>query len=425
MSLKEKLAKKVPQLRDETKAIIKEHGEKQISTVNVAQIFGGMRGVKGLICDTSLVEPDTGLIIRGRPIGELTDKLPEEIFYLLLTGELPSKDELKDLQKEYQKRSGVPQYVWNVLKAMPADSHPMCMLNTGVLVLEYESKFRKRYTEGMNKLEYWDPMFEDCLDLLAKLPELAAGIYRMRFNKGDLVKPKADLDWGSNYAYMMGIKDPKGDFAKLMQLYLTLHCDHEGGNVSAYSCHTVGSALSDIYYSVSAGLDGLAGPLHGLANQECLKFVLEVYEKFNHKCPDNETLKKLAWDLLNSGQVVPGYGHAVLRVTDPRFTAFLAFGKKYMPNDEVFKIVQAIFEVVPVVLKEQGKVKDPWPNVDAGSGALLYHYGVTEFDYYTVLFAVSRAMGLTSQMILNRAVGSAIVRPKSVGTDWIKKTVSK
>ncbi|MBU1626208.1 citrate (Si)-synthase, partial [bacterium] len=391
----------------------------------VQQIYGGMRGVKGLICDTSLVEPDTGLVIRGRPIGELTDKLPEEIFYLLLTGELPNKDELKELQKEYQKRSGVPQYVWNVLKAMPADSHPMCMLDTGILVMEHESVFRKKYTEGMNKMDYWDPMYEDCLNLLAKLPELAAGVYRIRFKKGDLIKPKADLDWGSNYAYMMGLPDPKGDFAKLMQLYLTLHCDHEGGNVSAYSCHTVGSALSDIYYSVSAGMNGLAGPLHGLANQECLKFVLEVYEKYNKKCPDNETLKKLSWDLLNSGQVIPGYGHAVLRVTDPRFTAFLAFGKKYMANDEVFKIVQAIFEVVPVVLKEQGKVKDPWPNVDAGSGALLYHYGVTEFDYYTVLFAVSRTMGLAAQMILNRAIGSAIVRPKSVGTDWVKKTVSK
>jgi len=423
MSLKEKLAKMIPQYRDEIKSIAKEHGTKEVSTVNVQQIFGGMRGVKGLICDTSLVEPDKGLIIRGRPIGDLTDKLPEEIFYLLCTGDLPNDAELKDLQAEYAKRSGVPDYVWNVLRAMPEDAHPMCMFNTGILAMEGESVYRKRYTEGMNKMEYWEPTLEDSLNLLAKLPELAAGVYRIRFKKGELIKPKADLDWGANYAYMMGIDDPKGDFKKLMQLYLTLHCDHEGGNVSAFTCHTVGSALSDAYYAVSAGLNGLAGPLHGLANQECLKFVLEIYEKYNHKSPDHETLKKEAWDNLNAGRVVPGYGHAVLRVTDPRFSAFIEFGKKYMADDEVFKIVLRLFEVVPDVLKEHGKAKNPWPNVDAGSGGLLYHYGVREFDYYTVLFAVSRAMGMTSQLILNRAIGSAIVRPKSVGTDWVKKNV--
>jgi citrate synthase len=423
MSLKEKLAKMIPQYREEIKNIIKEHGAKDISAVNVQQIFGGMRGVKGLICDTSLVEPDKGLIIRGRPIGELTDRLPEEIFYLLCTGELPDAGEMTDLQAEYTRRSGVPEYVWNVLRAMPADAHPMCMFDTGILTMEGESVFRKRYNEGMTKTEYWEPCLEDCLNLLAKLPELAAGVYRIRFNKGDLIKPKPDLDWGANYAYMMGIDDPNGDFAKLMQLYLTLHSDHEGGNVSAFSCHTVASALSDPYYAVSAGLNGLAGPLHGLANQECLKFVLEIYEKYNQSCPDHETLKKEAWDNLNAGKVVPGYGHAVLRVTDPRFTAFIEFGKKYMPDDEVFKIVLSLFEVVPGVLREHGKAKNPWPNVDAGSGGLLYHYGVREFDYYTVLFAVSRAMGMCSQMILNRAIGSAIVRPKSVGTDWVKANV--
>jgi citrate synthase len=423
MSLKTKLAGQIPKLRDEIKNIVKTHGAKQVSTVNVEQLIGGMRGVKGMICDTSLVEPDQGLIIRGIPIAKLTDKLPEETFYLLLTGELPNKDELKELQNEWTKRAGVPEYVWKVLEAMPKDSHPMAMLNTGILVMEHDSIFRKRYTEGMPKTDYWDPMFEDCMNLLAKLPELAAGVYRLRFNKGPRIKPKADLDWGSNYAYMMGIPDSSGDFAKLMQLYLTLHSDHEGGNVSAFSCHTVGSALSDIYYSVSAGMNGLAGPLHGLANQECLGFVLEVYKKHGNKCPDRETLTKESWDILNSGKVIPGYGHAVLRVTDPRFDAFLAFGKKFCANDEVFKIVEALFDVVPKVLTQLGKAKDPWPNVDAGSGALLYHYGVTEFDYYTVLFAVSRAMGLCSQMILNRGTGSAIVRPKSVGTDWVKKTV--
>ncbi len=386
------------------------------------QAYGGMRGVKAMICDTSLVEPNKGLIIRGIPISELTDRLPEEIFYLLLTGELPDKEGLEDLQKQLSEHSKVPEYVWNVLRAMDPESHPMAMLSTGVLSMEKESIFRKRYNEGMKKEEYWEPALEDSIRLLAKLTGVAAGVYRIRFKKGDLIDPDPNLDWGGNYAQMLGIPDPTGNFADLIRLYLVLHSDHEGGNVSANTCHTVGSALSDPYYAVTAGWNGLAGPLHGLANQECLKFVLSIKEKFGG-VPTDEQLKQFAWDTLNSGKVIPGYGHAVLRVTDPRFAAFNAFGKKVCADDPVFQIVDKMYQIIPDVLKEHGKAKNPYPNVDAGSGALLYHFGLTEFDYYTVLFSVSRAMGMLSQLIINRAMGTAITRPKSVGTQWIKDNI--
>ncbi len=421
-ALKEKLAEQIPALRNDIKALVTEHGTKVISEVTVTQAFGGMRGVKALICDTSLVEPDRGLIIRGMPIADLTDRLPEEIFYLLCTGELPDKAALADLQKEFTRRSRVPKYVWDVLKAMPPDSHPMAMLGTAILVMQKESAFKKQYDAGMKKTEYWVPALEDSLDLLARLPAVGAGIYRIRFKKGDLIGPDKKLDWGANYAHMLGVDDPKGEFANLMRLYLVLHSDHEGGNVSAHVCHTVASALSDVYYAVSAGLNGLAGPLHGLANQECLKFVLAINDKYNG-VPSAEQLTEFCWSTLNSGQVIPGYGHAVLRVTDPRFTAFHAFGKRVCGDDPVFQIVARMFEVVPDILKEQGKAKDPYPNVDAGSGALLYHFGVTEFDYYTVLFGISRALGMCSQMIVNRALGAPIERPKSVGTTWVKEQV--
>ncbi|HEQ60811.1 MAG TPA: citrate (Si)-synthase [Firmicutes bacterium] len=421
-TLKEKLSEQIPGLREDIKALLKAHGDKVISEVTVAQAYGGMRGVKAMICDTSLVEPDKGLIIRGRPIGEIADRLPEEIFYLLLTGELPDEKSKKQLQEDLLARRKVPGYVWDVMKAMPKDSHPMCMFDTAILVMERESVFRKRYNEGMAKTEYWEPALEDSLNLLAKLPIVAGGIYRMRFGKGDPIVPEKQKDWGGSYAEALGIDDPSGEFANLCRLYLTLHSDHEGGNVSANTCHTVGSALSDPYYAVSAGLNGLAGPLHGLANQECLKFVLSVNEKFGG-VPTQEQLVDYAWELLNSGRVIPGYGHAVLRVTDPRFSAFLAFGKRVCPEDPVFKTVARMFDYIPDVLKEHGKAKDPYPNVDAGSGALLYHFGLTEFDYYTVLFGVSRAMGMLSQLVINRALGTAITRPKSVGTDWIKKFV--
>jgi citrate synthase len=298
----------------------------------------------------------------------------------------------------------------------------MAMFNTAILVMQKESVFAKRYSEGMKKDEYWDATYEDALDIIAKLPAIGAYVYRKRFNKGPRIESDKNADWGKNFAHMLGLPDPNEELTKLMRLYLTLHCDHEGGNVSAYSAATVNSALSDLYYSLSAGLNGLAGPLHGLANQECLAWVIETRNKFNG-APTHEELQKFAWDTLNSGKVVPGYGHAVLRITDPRFDAFLAFGKQYMPTDPVFLTVQRVFEVVPEVLKQVQKIKDPWPNVDAGSGALLYHYGMTEFSYYTVLFSISRALGICAQGIVSRAMGYPITRPKSLPINKYKELV--
>jgi citrate synthase len=421
--LKQHLEALIPKWREEIAAINKQHGNQVISDVNIGQAYGGMRGVKGMICDTSEVPPDKGLIIRGIPVAELTEKLPEEVLYLLLTGELPDQRALKNLQADLQERSKVPAYVWKTLEAMPKDSHPMVMFNTAILIMEKESLFRKRYDEGMKKNDYWLPTLEDSLNIIAKLPAIGAGVYRMRFKKGPRIAGKKGLDWAANYAHMLGIKDKTGEFANLMRLYMVLHSDHEGGNVSAHTCHCVGSALSDPYYAVSAGLNGLAGPLHGLANQECLGWVLMVLDMFKG-VPTDDQLRKFAWDTLNSGKVIPGYGHAVLRITDPRFDAFRAFGKRVMSDDPVFQIVNKVFEIVPKVLVEQGKAKDPWPNVDAGSGALLYHFGLKEFSYYTVLFSISRALGMCSQLVVNRAYGIPIERPKSVPTAWIKKQIA-
>ncbi len=417
-TLKETFAAQLPKLREERVTLLKKHGEVGISQVSVAQAIGGMRGVKGMVCDTSVVEPDKGLIIRGRPIMELTEKLPEEIFWLLLTGDIPTADELQLFQKELKSYGEVPKYVWKVLKAMPKTSHPMAMLDTAILAMENESAFRKRYTEGMTKMDYWEPTLEDSMRVMGTIHTIAAGVYRIRYKKGDLIPPSKKLDWAADFAKMLGLPPKKGETAKMMRLYLTLHCDHEGGNVSANTCHTVGSALSDAFYSVSAGLNGLAGPLHGLANQECLNWILETMDKFGG-APSDEQIREYTWETLNSGKVIPGYGHAVLRVTDPRFSAFNAFGKRYMKKDPVFQTVDRVFNIVPEVLKEHGKAKNPWPNVDAGSGALLFYYGLKEFQYYTVLFSVSRSMGMLTQLVLNRALGTAITRPKSVSSQWL------
>jgi citrate synthase len=419
-SLKEALAARIPEQRERIKALVKEHGDLVISEVTLKQAYGGMRGIKGLVCDTSLVDPYKGLIIRGTPIADLADRSAEEIFYLLVVGELPAPADVEGLKAEFRSRAEVPGYVWNVLRDMPHTAHPMDMLITAIMVLEDTSVFRKRYDEGMTRDEYWEAALEDSLQLLAKLPALAAGVYRIRYDKGDLIEPDPNLDWSANFAHMLGNDDPT--FMDLMRLYMVLHSDHEGGNVSAFTSHVVASALSDPYYAVASGLSGLAGPLHGLANQECLKFVLGVMDRFDG-APTEEQMRDYTWEVLNSGRVVPGYGHAVLRDTDPRFTAFHAFGVKHMPEDPVFKTVDVGFKVIPQVLQEQGKAANPWPNVDAGSGALLYHFGITEMRYYTVLFSVSRAMGMLSQLITSRAMMEPITRPKSVTTDWMEAQV--
>jgi len=421
-TIKEALAKRIPLIRKEIADIVKEHGDTVISQVTVKQAYGGMRGVKGLVCDTSLVDPDKGLMIRGIPIDQLADRSAEEIFFLLVVGELPDDQQLATLKQNLFARSEVPDYVWKVLRDMPHTAHPMDMLITAITTLEETSLFRRRYDEGMKKEDYWEAALEDSLNLLAKLPALAAGVYRIRYDKGELILPDPKLDWSANYAHMLGVDDP--DFYDLMRLYMVLHSDHEGGNVSAFTAHVVASALSDPYYAVASGLAGLAGPLHGLANQECLKFVLGIMDRFGG-APTKQQMEDYTWEVLNSGRVVPGYGHAVLRATDPRFTAFHAFAKKAFPDDPVFKTVDVGFEVIPQVLKQHGKAANPWPNVDAGSGALLYHFGLTEMRYYTVLFSVSRAMGMCSQLILSRAVMEPITRPKSVSTAWIKAQVGE
>ena len=412
------LSEKIPQWQDEIRKVIQDRGDEKVGDVTVSQLYGGMRGIKGLTCETSAVSADKGLIIRGNPLLDITHISPEEVFYLLLTGDLPDDGQLSNLQDQLKTHQNVPDYVWKILEAMPENSHPMTMLTVAIQSMQVDSFFASKYDEGIPKTDYWKWTLEDGIRLVAKVTGIAAWIYRHRFNKGDRIEPDNNLDWSGNFAHMLGIEGD--DFKKLMRLYLMLHCDHEGGNVSAFSGLTVASALSSPFLSVAAGLNGLAGPLHGLANQECLKFVLEVRDHFDG-APSQEELKQFCWDRLDNGRVIPGYGHAVLRCPDPRYTAFIEFGKKHIKDDDVFSIVSSLFDVVPPVLQEQGKAKNPWPNVDAASGSLLYYYGLTEFNYYTVLFSISRSMGMIAQMVINRAMGIPITRPKSVTTEWIKQ----
>jgi citrate synthase len=433
MILQEKLSAQLPAWRERVKTLVKEHGETVIDQVTIGQVYGGMRDIKSMVTDISFVDPATGIKFRGMSIPEVLEKLPKPsgadlpyvggLFYLLLIGEIPTKAQAEEVEAEWAKRSAIPTHVFAMLRAMPKDTHPMVLFSQAVLALQSGSKFAKAYHDGVKKDMYWESTLEDALDLTAKLPAIAAFIYRMKYGDGKEPKYDPKLDYGANFARMAGVKDEKG-YAELSRLYFILHSDHESGNVSAHTTHLAGSALSDAYYSFSAGLNGLAGPLHGLANQECLGWLIDVRDKFGG-VPPREELYKFAWDTLNGGKVIPGYGHAVLRVTDPRFTAQLEFAKARFPEDTLIRLAELVYDVVPAVLKEQGKAKNPAPNVDAISGTLQYYYGVREFDFYTVLFGVGRALGVMPNLVWARALGQPIERPKSLTTAMLEELAKK
>jgi citrate synthase len=427
--LKDALAEKIEQFKPRTERLLKEFGQVKVDEVSISQVIGGMRDIKCLVTDISYLDPIEGIRFRGYTIPEVLSKLPRTKgsempnvaghFYLLLTGDIPTMEDVESVNQEFRKRKRIPHYVYDILRSFPRDAHPMTMFSAAVLSMQRESFLAKAYDSGKaTKHNAWEFMYEDCMDLIAKLPEIGAYIYRMKY-KGDTPIPSnPDLDFGDDFAHMMGIDS---EYADCMRLYFILHSDHESGNVSAHTCHLVASALSDAYYSFSACLDGLAGPLHGLANQEVLKWIQRMVAQFGNKIPTREEVRQYCWDTLKSGHVIPGFGHAVLRKTDPRYMAQREWCLKHLPDDDLFKVVDLLYQLVPDVLLEQGKAKNPWPNVDAHSGVLQWHYGVTEYEFYTVMFGIGRALGVLANIIWDRALGYPIERPKSITTDMLEE----
>jgi citrate synthase len=318
--LKETLARKIEEHRPRIVKLLKEHGDTKLCDVTITQAIGGARGVRCLVTDTSYLDPMEGIRFRGKTIPETFEALPkwsgseyptvEAFWWFILTGDVPTAEQTAEVVEDFKKRRDVPQYVFDVIRALPRDSHPMVMFSAAILAMQRESKFVERYQAGMNKMEYWEPMYEDSCDLLAKLPAIGAYIYRLKFKNDDIIASNPDLDFGGDFAHMMGIDKPYDDVARM---YFILHSDHESGNVSAHTIHLVASALSDAYYAMSAGINGLAGPLHGLANENVLRWTQDFIEKLKGQEPTEEVIKKALWDTLNSGQVIPGYGHAATR----------------------------------------------------------------------------------------------------------------
>ena len=422
MILDDRIDANVTVWRERINRLKKEHGDFVISNVTVDQICSGIRGVPIQISDISFVDPDNGIRYRDYSIDELLALLPKEpgtkypliggVYYLLIGNELPTLSQAQEVENEWKKRIEVPGYVFDVINAFPAESSPVAMFSAAILSMSSGSKFARAYQEGMQRSDYWRVMLDDSMDLTARLPVIAAYVYNHKYRNNEQIAPDLSRDWAANFGYMIG----KGDdplYAELMRLFCFLHVDHENANVSAHTAHLVGSALSDIYLSCSAGMNGLAGPLHGLANQECCNWLLKLYHTYQG-VPTKEQAQEFVTNTLNSGQVIPGYGHAVLRCIDPRFTAQRIFAEENFPDDPLFQTAMTVFSVVPNILIKEGKVKNPWPNVDALNGTMQQHFGITQTEFYTVLFGLSRILGFTCHVVWARAVGKPIERPKAL-----------
>jgi len=431
-TLKKTLERKIEEHRPRTMKLLKESSDVKIGEVTIGQAIGGARGVRCLVTDISYLDPMEGIRFRGMTIPEVFAALPkaagndfpsvESFWYFMLTGEIPTMAQAEEVIADFKGRAKVPEYVFDVLKAMPKDSHPMAMFSAAIVAMQRESVFAKEYREGLDKMHLWQPTYEDACNLLAKLPTIGAFIYRWLFKDEDIIAPDYNLDFGGNFAHMMGVGAPYDDVARM---YFILHSDHESGNVSAHTVHLVASALSDVYYALSAGINGLAGPLHGLANENVLRWTQDFMEKLGGKEPTPEVIRAALWDTLNAGQVVPGYGHAVLRKTDPRYMSQREFCLKNLPDYPLFKVINAIYQVAPDVLMEHGKAKNPWPNVDAQSGVIQWYYGVTEYSFYTVLFGIGRAIGTLANVTWDRALGYPLERPKSLTTAMLEDIAAK
>ncbi|MEN6452856.1 MAG: citrate (Si)-synthase [Prolixibacteraceae bacterium] len=431
--IKNKFYEKASKCISEYQRLKNEHGDKVIANVTIGQVMTGMKGVPSLITDTSKLDAQTGIRFRGYSIPELREKLPrlnpegeplpEGLFYLMLIGEIPERDDVLNISKDWATRAYVPQHVFDVIDAIPHNARPMTQFSAAILSMATDSIFQKAYRAGVHKKYYWDTTYEDVMNLIARLPRLAAYIYRRSFHHDEHIEPDPRLDWAGNLAHMMGYDSE--EVKRLLRLYMVIHADHEGGNVSAHATHLVGSALSNPYYAYSAGMLGLAGPLHGYANQEVINWIFDMIQELDTDTPSEEQITEYVKRTLTEGRVIPGYGHAVLRQTDPRFTAQQEFAEKYIKDDKLINIVNTLSKIVPPILEATGKIQNPWPNVDAYSGSLLYHYGIKEHTFYTVLFGVSRALGVLASLIMDRLYGLPIERPSSYPLEWFKKQAEK
>lgn len=415
------------QNRQRYQRLLKDYGARPVmeGALTVEHLLRGNRGVPAALTDTSFVHPGQGLQFLGTtPCQEMVTlaALPEQVFWYMLLDTLPAADELRDLQDELRARAAVPEYAWAVLDALPADMHPMSQLQVVTNALEGESQFRLRYQAGIPRQEHWRWMLADGLDLLAQLHQVAAAIYRRRFLNATRLAPDLELDWAAQFVQMLGIDDPGGLLTDYMRQYVIIHADHEAANASANAAAIINSTLATMASTLAGTFAALSGPLHGMANQDALGFLEGVLKHFG-RLPTPEEAEAYLYDVVAGGGIVPGFGHPQLRDLDARFvvlTHFLERAPQIARQHEVMACMRLFAEIGPGVLKKFPKIANPYPNIDFGSGAVLYGLGMTQRLFFTVLFSMARMWGVIAQAVRARAELRPIMRPLSYTLDMVE-----
>lgn len=376
---------------------------KVLFEITEAHLDTGLRGFPVGTVLSSAVSPTEGVSYVGYPVADLAYFDPEAIVYLLFHKRLPDDGELRAFKADLAARSAVDPKVIELLRALPREGHPMEWLMAGLVFL------------GMTgRTGDW---LEDSLNLVARSATLVASIFRIRSGWGEPIAPRPELGLVENCVHQMGV--PGADTARLNELlrvFYVLHMDHGGGNLSTFVGKAIASGHADVYASMAGAMGGLYGPLHGRANQECLDFTREVGST------DPAHVERFTRETLARGGKIYGFGHAVLRAEDPRAKIQYELGERLCPQDPLFRTAVVMREVCTRVLKENPKVANPYPNVDAVSGTLLNASGLTDSDYYTVLFGFSRIAGIAAQIVDERTVlregkGVPIYRCKYIAKD--------
>ena len=352
-------------------------------SITTRHLNTGLRGFPVGTVRTSRVDPMEGVSYVGYSVKELANLDPEAVVYLMFNKELPNDDQLSAFKADLASRAQLPDGVADMVARLPKQGHPMEWLIAGLNLLGMTGKT--------------NDYKEDALNLIARTPELVATVFRQRSGWGAPIASKPELGLVENFVQMMGV--PGADAAKLTALLRTfyiLHMDHGGGNLSTFTGKAVASGLADIYASLGAAMAGLYGPRHGRANQDCLAFVRTV------GTTDPDEIEAMVRNRMANKQLIFGFGHAVLRAEDPRATIQYELGKTICPDDELFQTALALRERAVKVLKENPKISNPYPNVDAVSGTLLNSQGLTDSDYYTVLFGFARIAGIAAQIVDER-----------------------
>jgi citrate synthase len=363
----------------------------------------GMRGFPVGYCTTSYVDPQKGLFYINKPIPQLAYWEPIQVIYLLYHGKEGSVSEVEHFDRELKKRGHCSKETLAAIRSLPRNGHPMKLFCAALLIL------------GMHEAS--NDYREDCLNLIAKIPHLAAEVINHHAGWGATSHSHTEMGYMENFARMLNV--PHAHLAELtraFKLFNILHYDHGGGNLSTFVGKAVASGLEDMYGSIASAMCALAGPRHGRANQECLEFVRLTLHEVGEKATEAD-VEKFIRHRLDKNQLVFGFGHAVLRVEDPRATVQYDFVKKHYPHHPLVKIALLLRTAGSKILSENPKISDPHPNVDAISGTLLTASGFPYPEYYTVLFGLGRCVGIAIQIVYERleargGKGTPIVRPK-------------